>query len=124
MTEEYNNDGEPIALKTDDKDYPVTLTVSGINKREAIPYLFKEFDGDINKIFDHFSEGMSIPVDKSGKLIHAYLDYEIEGKLTDHTGKKAEYHELNAVHLEPTGYYLSMAKLYADYLNNINERVL
>jgi hypothetical protein len=124
MTEEYNNDGEPIALKTDDKDYPVTLTVSGINKREAIPYLFKEFDGDINKIFEHFSEGMSIPVNKSGKLIHAYLDYEIEGKLTDYTGKKAEYHELNAVHLEPTGYYLSMAKLYADYLNNINERVL
>jgi len=124
MTEEYNNDGEPIALKTDDKDYPVTLTVSGINKREAIPYLFKEFNGDINKIFEHFSEGMSIPVNKSGKLIHAYLDYEIEGKLTDYTGKKAEYHELNAVHLEPTGYYLSMAKLYADYLNNINERVL
>lgn len=124
MYEEYDENGDPVALKTKDRNYPVTLTVSGINKREAIPHLFKEHDDDIEEIFKSFEDGLDIPVNKSGKLIHAYLDYEISGELTDYTGRTASYHELNSVHLEPTGYYLSLAKMYANYLNDIKERVL
>lgn len=124
MYEEYDENGKPHALKTKKRNYPVTLTVSGINKREAIPYLFNKHNNDINKIFKSFEAGLDIPVERSGKLIHAYLDYEFNGQLTDYKGNKNSYHELNAVHLEPTGYYLSLAKMYVDYLNNINERVL
>lgn len=124
MFEEYDDEGNPTALKTKEKNYPVTLTVSGINKREAIPYLYDKHDGDVDKVFKNFEAGLDIPVNKSGKLIHAYLDYEIEGKLTDYKGIKSSYRELNSVHLEPTGYYLSMAKMYANYIKDVNERVL
>lgn len=115
---------EKDALKVDGKSYPVTLTVSGINKFEAIPHLYNKHNGDVDKVFKNFREGLEIPVNKSGKLIHTYLDYYYSGKLTDYNGVTAEYFETSGVHLEPAGYYLSMAKLFTDYLKNINERVL
>lgn len=124
MYEEYDENGDPTALKVDGDKYPVTLTVSGINKYEAIPHLFKKHDNNIGRIFENFEAGLEIPASKSGKLIHAYIDHEVQGEFVDYLGTRSEYQEYNSVHLEPAGYYLSLARLYINYLKGVKERVL
>ena len=115
---------EKDALKVGSNSYNVSLTVSGINKRVAIPYLVKECSGDISKVFDMFKEGLIIPPQETGKNLHSYGDFEITGLLYDYNGVPYEYNEKSFIHLEPTGYELSLAKMYVDYLRNIKTIVL
>ena len=103
------------------------MTVSGVNKKVAIPYLWELTGGKTDKIFELFSEGLEIPPSKSGKNLHAYIDGKdeegnpivIEGTLTDYLGNEAHYKEECCIHLEPTGYDLSIASLYKKYLQGI-----
>ena len=103
----------------DGKTYNVSLTVSGVNKKNAIPYLFEKCKGDENKMFNEFKDGLIIPQENTGKLLHTYIDEEKTGTLTDYTGKTAEFKEYSAVHLEPTDYSLSLADLYIKYLRKV-----
>lgn len=113
------------AIKIDGKCYPVSITVSGVNKFSAVPYLFDDLGGgDIMKAFDCFEDGLHIPPEKTGKNLHTYIDYEIEGVLTDYQGNTVPYHELSCIHLEPTSYDLSLARLYTDYLKGIRTEML
>lgn len=117
MVEEEN------ALKVNGASYPVSLTVSGINKKVAIPYLWELTGGNTEKIFDLFNEGLEIPPSKSGKNLHTYIDGEIEGQLVDYLGNKAPYKELCCIHLEPTGYDLSIASLYKKYITGVKYNI-
>ena len=110
---------EDNALKVDGVSYPVCMTVSGINKKVAIPYLWELTGGKTDKIFELFSEGLEIPPSKSGKNLHTYIDGDIEGTLTDYLGNEAPYKEKCCIHLEPTGYDLSIATLYRKYIEGI-----
>lgn len=114
---------EDNALKVSGVSYPVSITVSGINKKVAIPYLWDLTGGNIEKIFDLFNEGLEIPPSKSGKNLHTYIDGEIEGQLTDYLGNKAPYKELCCIHLEPTGYDLSIASLYKKYITGVKYNI-
>ena len=76
------------------------------------------------KAFDNFEDGLHIPPEKTGKSLHTYVDYEIDGVLTDYQGNTAVYHEKSCIHLEPTSYDLSLAKLYTDYLKGIRTEML
>lgn len=89
----------------------ISLTVSGVNKKKAIPYLIKEYK-DFDKIFDEFQEGLVIPAEETGKLIHTYLDEEFSGTVEDYLGNKAKYDEKTSIHLENSEYNLSIADDY------------
>jgi hypothetical protein len=108
------------AIKIDGEYYPISITVSGVNKFKAIPYLLNDLArGDIMKAFDNFNDGLHVPPENSGKNLHNYIDEPKQGELTDYQGNTAYYFELSAVHLEPTSYDLSLAKLYTDYLKGV-----
>jgi len=103
-------------------DYPVSITVAGLNKKSAIPYMFDTIaKGDILAMFDAFEENLHIPPEFTGKMTHLYIDYEQSGVITDYQGNSAEYHELSSVHLEPASYDLSLAMRYVEYLKNLHD---
>ena len=118
---------EEKALKVDGVSYPDCMTVSGVNKKVAIPYLWELTGGKVDKIFELFNEGLEIPPSKSGKNLHTYIDgkdeegnpIDIEGTLTDYLGNEAPYKEKSCIHLEPTGYDLSITSLYKKYIAGI-----
>ncbi|MBO7716233.1 MAG: hypothetical protein J6S85_21895 [Methanobrevibacter sp.] len=122
---------------SDDK---IVLTVSGINKMSAVPYLLNLFkipfevnkdkkeiyvknDENIDKVFNIFDDGLVIPKGHTGKQIHTYIDYETNGIVRDYLGNEYEYHELSAIHLEDTEYSLSMADEFLRYLLGVQVRI-
>jgi len=116
MVEEEN------ALTVGQTDYDYSLTVSGVNKRSAIPYLLDKY-GD-EGIFDAFTNYLDIPATATGKNIHTYVDYPVTGCLTDYLGNTSEFSELSGVHLEPTAYTLSLSVIYLNYLRGIKFKEL
>lgn len=134
------------------------LTVSGVNKSKALPYLLHKYAGydyqlaldayntdprykqkakeamakiiEIHKanpdnydaIFANFDVDLEIPPGFSGKSIHTYVDTPYGGMVTDYLGNKLYCTEMSYTHLEPTGYYFSMAKDYYDFLTGGIER--
>ena len=105
----------------------ISLTVSGINKNYAIPYL-KTLGKDLFELFD---EGLYIPKEyyvngekksATGKNIHTYIDTPQDGVITDYLGNKGEYHELSAVHIEKSDYTLSISDVYLMYLLSIKRK--
>lgn len=99
-------------------DGNVSITVSGVNKKYAVPYLLERF-GD--NVFERFEDSLSIPAGHTGKSTHTYIDDEIAGVVTDYNGKSSRYYERSAVHLEQCGYDMSLSAAYLDYLMGIEE---
>lgn len=110
MVEEEN------ALKVDGQSYKYSLTISGLNKKSAIPYLVKKYG---NSIFNAFTNYLEFPSEATGKNIHTYIDYKIKGVITDYLGNKCNFAENSGVHLEPTSYNLSLSIMYLNYLRGI-----
>ena len=100
-------------VKTD-KGY--SLTVSGVNKKFAIPYLYDKY-GDT--IMDEFKDGLIIPPSYTGKNIHTYIDEETSGEVVDYMGNLSTYYEKSSIHLEESGYELSLSREFIDYLLGI-----
>ena len=101
-------------------DGKVSLTVSGVNKKTAVPYLVETYGKKGTQgVFDAFTNYLSIPPQATGKNIHTYIDYEQTGTVTDYNGVTQEFHTETGVHLEPTGYSLSLSVLYLNYLLGI-----
>ncbi len=94
----------------------ISITVSGVNKGVAIPYLIKKYK---DKIFDKFNDELNIPAKYSGKNVHTYIDETREGWCVDYQGQEYHYKELSGVHLEETSYSMSISEQYAEYLLNI-----
>ena len=97
---------------------PYSLTISGLSKLTAIPFLYNKYK---DKIFDAFTDGMYIPREFTGKNIHTYLDYEQIGVVKDYNGVKCEYHELSSIHMEQAEYELSMSREFLDFILNVKE---
>ena len=108
---------EESALTVDGKDYDYSMTVSGVNKKSAIPYMINKY-GE-GGIFEAFTNYLDIPPQATGKNIHTYIDYEQTGVITDYLGNKMNYATTTGVHLEPTGYTLSLSVMYLNYLMGI-----
>ncbi len=106
------------ALKTPKGTFDVSLTVSGVNKVYAIPYMVEKFGYD--DIFDRFTNYLTLPPEATGKNIHTYVDYQIEGEITDHRGVTAPFLERTGIHLEPTSYSLSLTMMYLQYIKSIH----
>lgn len=101
----------------------ISLTVSGLNKKKAVPYLLEKFGQD--KVFDAFTDdewgidNMQIPKGFSGRNVSTYIDDETAGDIVDYLGNSGKYHELSSVHLEESTYTLSLSKDYIKFLFGI-----
>ena len=120
-------------------DDKLVLTVSGINKSSAIPYLLDKnkinytIDKDknvhvidldkIDLIFNEFDEGLIIPKGFTGKQIHTYIDFETKGTVRDYLGVNYDYHELSGVHMEDAEYNLSLSVEFLRYLLGVSTRL-
>lgn len=96
------------------KNGQLQITVAGVGK-DAAKWLLQKY-GSAGAAFDAFEDGLIFPAEATGKNTHTYIDDELNGIVTDYTGKAGEYHEQSAVHLEGAEYSLSIGKLYAEYL--------
>ena len=99
------------------EDGKVNITVSGVNKRVAVPYLVEKYG---KGIFDAFNMGLAIPAGYTGKLTHVYIDSFQSGVIVDYMGKEWKYSEQPpAVYLEDTAYYFDIASDYIDYIKGV-----
>ena len=117
------------------EDGSLSLTVSGVNKHTAIPYLKAKY-GSNDAIFAAFTDGLVIPefndtgipiydsegieIDcPSGKMTHTYIDTEISGTVRDYLGTEAEYHEMSYIHLANTSYSMTLSTEYRSIIRKI-----
>lgn len=97
----------------------LNLTVSGLNKKHAVPWLLEEYNGDIDLIFERFGEGFFVPAGHTGKMSLTYIEDETYGTLVDYQGNVGVYNELSSVHMEPQSYFMSLVGDYIKYLNGV-----
>lgn len=100
----------------------ISMTVSGVNKKNAVPYLIDKYT-TVENIFNAFTDNLVIPRDFSGKKTLTYIDDENKGIVKDYLGNYSEYCELSSIHMENAEYSLSMADNYLDFLKRINKRI-
>lgn len=105
-----------------EKDGLFSLTVSGVNKHVAIPYMMNKYGK--TGMFKAFTNFLDIPPVATGKNIHTYIDYRQAGQITDYKGNVSTFDTLSGVHLEPTGYTLSLSVMYLNYLKGIKFKTL
>lgn len=96
----------------------LSMTVAGIDKKKAVPYMLKKYGGNTGA-FEAFENDLVIPANHTGKLIHTYIEEDIDCIMTDYTGQKGEVHELSAVHLEPTEYHFNLGTEFLQYLESL-----
>lgn len=96
------------------QDDKLHITIAGVSKSMGREYIEKQMDP-----FKFFDEDMEIPDLYSGKLTHTYIDDERKGVMTDYTGLENHYDELSAVHLEPTGYHMSILEEFKKYYKGV-----
>lgn len=92
----------------------LSLTVSGVNKKFAIPYLKDQYS--IDDCFEAFNEGLIIPEQYTGKLTHYYIDKEYKGTITDYKGVSYDYDEKSGIYLEPAAYCFDISLEYIEFL--------
>lgn len=103
-------------------NYPFTTVVAGINSKYLVPFLWDTLaQGDIDKAFLCFADGLFVPAEYSGKSLHTYLDAPVTSKLTDYQGHTVTALEESGLHLEPVSFNMSQSAEYINYLANINE---
>lgn len=108
------------AINIDGISYNHSLTVAGLNKNTAIPYLEKQG----KDIFTLFNNGLSIPKEETGKNTHTYIDYEIGGFIVDYKGAECEYYEKSCINLDKAPYELSLSTQYVNYLKSIKTNIM
>ncbi len=99
-------------------DGKISLTVSGLNKKTAIPYLQQKY-GD--NIFEGFDKHLYVPREYTGSNTHTYIDNERTGTIIDYLGKEYNYKEETSVHIEGSEYTLALSKEYTDYILQVQE---
>ena len=98
-------------------DGELSITVSGVNKKCAVPWLLEKCGPD--GAFEAFEEGLIVPEDATGKLTHYYIDKPYEGEITDYQGNKYHYHALSGVYLEKATYCFDISAEYINFLKGV-----
>lgn len=113
----YRDDGTEEVQK-----YDLTLTVSGLNKKTAIPYLLKKYKTN-DEVFKHFTQGLEVPPPYSGRMVSYYVDEDIKEDVVDYLGNPYTVIERSGVALENTSYTMDYAESYERYKVYIDEWV-
>lgn len=87
------------------------LTVSGLNKKKATPYIITKGG------FSFFKKNMYIPPEHTGKSTHGYIDEYYSIDLIDYMGITSHCEQTHYIHLEEQEYNLSIQKLFEEYLD-------
>ena len=98
------------------EDLHHSLTIAGVNKRKAIPYI-EEHEKDF---FDFMHFDYLFVEDCCGKMLHTYIDEEKTGTLTDYNGIDADFAESSSVHLMNTTYKMTTSDDYLTLLDNVH----
>lgn len=111
----YYDDNNPFTIYEDKEKgikekTPWHLTVSGLNKKKALPYIIKH--GDLT----FFKDKMYIPREYTGKNTHTYIDDEYYMTVTDYLGNEDYIHQHHYIHLESQDYQLSIADAFEQFL--------
>ena len=99
-------------------DGELSLTVSGLNKKVAIPYLLEKYKTNA-RVFEEFGEGLYVPPGNTGKQTVTYIEQQQEGEVMDYKGESYPFHELSSIYMEPQGYYMSILSEYNDFLKGV-----
>ena len=99
------------------EDGKLNITVSGVNKKFAVPYLLENCG--VDGAFEAFEEGLIIPENATGKMTHCYIDKCYEGELTDYQGNTYHYISPSAIYLEKASYNFNINQQYIDFLKGI-----
>lgn len=99
----------------------VSLTVSGLNKRYAIPYMLAKY-GKRN-IFDAFNNNLVIPPEFTGRRTTKFIDKPTKGVIIDYMEQAFEYEERSAIYMESGDYSFSLSDQYIDFLKGFREYV-
>lgn len=102
-------------------DDTLSLTVAGLNKKYAVPYLKYAYNNDNMKIMKHFEDGFTIPAGHTGKQTLTYIDDAMDGTIQDYLGKSYQYHEESGIHMEPQSFSMSQTEEYLRLLQGISE---
>lgn len=103
-----------------EKDGKINLTVSGLNKGFAVPYMLEKY-GD--NIFEKFDDNLYIPENYTGKNCHTYIDDETSGIIEDYQGNIDKYYEKSSMHIGKTDYSLSLTDNFIKYLKGVQDGV-
>lgn len=99
-----------------ENDNKLNITVCGLSKKSGMEYIKNQTDP-----FKYFNCGMYIDRNHTGKMIHTYIDSEIDGVLIDYMGNESYYKEKSYIHLENTDYLLNLYSMYIDYYKGIQK---
>ena len=100
-----------------EKDGHLKTTVSGLSK-SAGSYI------EENGGMEMFTDGMSIPPERSGRLTHTYVEDTVHHLITDYMGNTCEMRQEGFIHLEPSPYVLSVSDDYMSFVQKAAEGVL
>lgn len=103
-----------------ERDGKLQLTVAGLSKQNGINYMLQQCGGDINKVFDMFSDSLHIPRTDTGKNTHSYIDIEMDIHVTDYQGNGLDMKILSGIHLETCDFTLSLSDQYMDFLTKLS----
>lgn len=99
-------------------DGSIEMTVSGVNKHIAVPYLIEKYGKE--NMFKIFTKGLHIPEGKTGKLTHCYIDYLQSGQFVDYLGNSYTFvNEPPGVYLEGSSYDFDITQEYIEYLKGV-----
>lgn len=106
-----------VEKEVTDKETGVTslkidITVSGVNKKTAVPYILEHHE-DPFKAFDH---ELHIPEGYCGKSTHTFLPGKSMGESTDYLGNTFHYEQMYGIHLEETYYSMTIGNEFQEYL--------
>lgn len=107
----------------DDKKHGIKdklhITIAGLSKNKGCEYLEKQ-----ESPFDFFSDGMSIPKEETGKLLHTYIDTPFDIETVDYMGHTFKVHEESCTHLEPVGFNMSESSEFQKYVEGVQEECM
>ena len=95
------------------------MTISGVNKKVAIPEIYRRMQESGKDFFDYFKFGTLFDRKMCGKKLHTYIDEPQSGILTDKDGKRFRFSEASSVHLEETTYEMTGSDEYISLLDTI-----
>ena len=102
-------------------DGELNLTVSGLNKKIAVPYLLDIYKGDKIAIMNEFEDGFLVPPGYTGKQTLTYIDNDIHGTVKDYLGEPCDYVEASCIHMEAQGFVMSQTEEYLRLLEGYEE---
>lgn len=92
------------------------MTVAGVNKKAALPYLINTYGEDV---FTAFQNGLEIPPDDCGKMTHCYIDIEQKGTITDYLGNNYKYTSYSGIYLEKVGFKFNISPEFISFIKGI-----